>query len=295
MEYPFATVDVFTEARFGGNPLAVFHDAAGLTDHEMQALAAELNLSETTFVLPPNDPANSARVRIFNRTDEMDFAGHPNVGTAYVLAQQLEVRGKAFQFEQNAGLVTVRLITEKRIVVGAEISAPQPLSILGEFSKEEIAGCVGLQANQIGHGHPPLRASVGTDFVVCEVAPDALATAAPDLGSFRELVATYPNLEDRLSVLLYAKAGNSVRARMFAPLVGTWEDPATGSAHAALAALRLFLCPDQSLKNLGYEAVQGVEMGRPSRIFARAWRTADGIRASVAGKCVPVLSGSVSL
>ena len=86
--YSFVTVDVFTTTRFGGNPLAVFPDATGMSDAEMQSLAAEFNLSETTFVLPPEDPANTARVRIFTRTREMPFAGHPNVGTAYVLAQQ---------------------------------------------------------------------------------------------------------------------------------------------------------------------------------------------------------------
>ena len=87
--YAFQTVDVFTDRRFGGNPLAVFPDAQGISDEEMQALAAEFNLSETTFVLPPSDPANSARVRIFNRTAEMPFAGHPNVGTGYVLAAEV--------------------------------------------------------------------------------------------------------------------------------------------------------------------------------------------------------------
>src|ERR671910_2181082 len=85
--FSFVTVDVFTDRRFGGNPLAVFPDAQGLSDGEMQSLASEFNLSETTFVLPPSDPANTARVRIFNRTAEMPFAGHPNVGTAFALAQ----------------------------------------------------------------------------------------------------------------------------------------------------------------------------------------------------------------
>src|SRR5258708_23811406 len=84
--YPFVTVDVFTQARFGGNQLAVFTDARGLSDAQMQSLAAEMNLSETTFVLPPEDPAHTARVRIFNRTAEMPFAGHPSVGTRFILA-----------------------------------------------------------------------------------------------------------------------------------------------------------------------------------------------------------------
>src|SRR5262244_2061863 len=106
--YAFVTVDVFTDRRFGGNPLAVFPDARGLSDDDMQSLAAEFNLSETTFVLPPADPANSARVRIFNRTSEMPFAGHPNVGTGYVLAGLGRARDGLLRFEEIAGLVEVR-------------------------------------------------------------------------------------------------------------------------------------------------------------------------------------------
>src|SRR6185437_13098639 len=97
--YDFVTVDVFTEHRFGGNPLAVFPDARGLSDAEMQALAAEFNLSETTFVLPAEDAANTARVRIFNRRAEMPFAGHPNVGTGWVLAQHGHAKNGLLRFE----------------------------------------------------------------------------------------------------------------------------------------------------------------------------------------------------
>src|SRR5258707_6354436 len=106
--YSFVTVDVFTDRRFGGNPLAVFPDARGLSDADMQSLAAEMNLSETTFVLPPADPANTARVRIFNRTAEMPFAGHPNVGTGFVLAGLGRDAGGTLRFEEIAGLVEVR-------------------------------------------------------------------------------------------------------------------------------------------------------------------------------------------
>src|SRR6188474_3141882 len=98
--FAFVTVDVFTDRRFGGNPLAVFPDARGLSDAEMQSITAEFNLSETTFVLPPADPANTARVRIFNRVHEMAFAGHPNVGTGYVLAQQGREKNGVLRFEQ---------------------------------------------------------------------------------------------------------------------------------------------------------------------------------------------------
>src|SRR5260370_16923259 len=105
--YSFVTVDVFTDRRFGGNPLAVFPDASGLSDGEMQSLAAEFNLSETTFVVPPENPANTARVRIFNRTSEMPFAGHPNVGTGWVLAGLGRDRDGMLRFEEIAGLVEV--------------------------------------------------------------------------------------------------------------------------------------------------------------------------------------------
>ena len=107
--FSFVTVDVFTNRRFGGNPLAVFPDASGLSDEQMQSLAAEFNLSETTFVLPAQDPSNTARVRIFSRTSEMPFAGHPNVGTGWVLAGLGRDREGMLRFEELAGLVEVRI------------------------------------------------------------------------------------------------------------------------------------------------------------------------------------------
>src|SRR5262245_25943668 len=154
---PFVTVDVFTERRFGGNPLAVFPDARGLSDTEMQALAAEFNLSETTFVLPPEDPNHTARVRIFNRTAEMPFAGHPNVGTGFVLAQQGRDKDGVLLFEELAGLVEIRVERDAHgNPVGATIAAPQPLSLGVELSTEEVAACALLQpADVIVRTHPP--------------------------------------------------------------------------------------------------------------------------------------------
>jgi trans-2,3-dihydro-3-hydroxyanthranilate isomerase len=294
LDYPFATVDVFTDRRFGGNPLAVFYDAAGLSDSDMQALAAEMNLSETTFVLPPSNKRNSAQVRIFNRTEEMEFAGHPNVGTAFVLAQLGPVPSETLWFEENAGVIAVRLIRNRKIVVGAELDAPQTLMIMGEFQRTDIAECVGLRPNEIGQNHPPLSASVGTPFVVCEVSSEALRKAVPDHRAFRAMIDNTPDLNGQFSLLLYAVTASGVRSRMFAPVAGTWEDPATGSAHAALAALRLSLHADRDLANLAYEALQGVEMGRASYLFVRAWRAADGVHASVAGRCAPVFRGTLS-
>jgi trans-2,3-dihydro-3-hydroxyanthranilate isomerase len=291
--YAFETVDVFTSTRFGGNPLAVFTDARLLSDAQMQALAAEMNLSETCFVLPPTDPANNARVRIFNRTAEMPFAGHPNVGTAFVLARQLFAGADRLRFEEMAGLVEVRLLREAGEIVGAEIDAPQPLTIHGELPSGDIAACLGLAPEMVlTVRHKPVRASVGVDFVLAEVAAEALPCALPDLSAFRR-AAVASGLEDRLSVFFYAPpAQGPLRARMFAPLSGTWEDPATGSANATLAAFLLSLGGE---REIAYEAIQGVEMGRPSRLNVRAWREAGGVRASVGGRCVPVLAGTASL
>src|SRR6185369_9227009 len=166
--YSFVTVDVFTDRRFGGNPLAVFPDARGMCDADMQALAAEFNLSETTFVLPPADPANTARVRIFNRKAEMPFAGHPNVGTGWVLAKQ----GRA----------------------------PN-----GQLRFELLAGCVGLEAGDVvSTAHRPVSASVGNSFVIAEVTGAALTRATPDLARFRQAIATYTSMgANRLPLYLY--------------------------------------------------------------------------------------------
>lgn len=287
--YAFQTVDVFTRKRFGGNPLAVFPDARGLDTPTMQQLAAEMNYSETTFVLPPDDPAHTARVRIFNRTAEMPFAGHPNVGTAHVLVEAGLAAGPVLLFEEEAGLVEVRLSAEGDI----EIDAPQLLRRIGELPADAIAACLSLDPARIVTGtHRPVRASVGIEFVLVEVEPAAVATSAPDIGAFRRLAEAAPELGGRLSILLYARDGSSIRARMYAPLAGTWEDPATGSANATLAALLLSLGVEQEM---AFNSLQGIEMGRRSELALRAWRTADGIRASVAGRCVPVFSGTVEL
>ncbi len=296
--FSFVTVDVFTDRRFGGNPLAVFPDARGMSDAEMQSLAAEFNLSETTFVLPPADTANTARVRIFNRRSEMAFAGHPNVGTGWVLAGQGRHGGRAtdgrLRFEEIAGLVEVT-------VDGATVSiaAPQPLQLGAEMPADLLASCVGLaDSDVIVTHHKPVLATVGNSFVIAEVTGDALTRAVPDLGRFRAAATTYtaagPN---RLPLYLYAhdhdpQGGARVRARMFSPLSGTVEDPATASAATPLAALLLSLKKDSEHK---VTIVQGVEMGRPSLLLCTARRAADGIRATVGGGCVAVLKGEVSL
>jgi len=292
--FPYETVDVFTDRPFGGNQLAVFTDARGLSDAQMQALAAEMNYSETTFVLPADDPANDARVRIFHRTAEMPFAGHPNVGTAYVLARQGGARDGMLRFEQKAGLVEIGIVHDaSKGVTGAVIAAPQALSLGIELPVEGIAACAGLAPSDlITSAHRPVQASVGVKFVLAQTTAAALAGAGPDLAAFRKLEQQHGELQGRLSLFLYARDGNAIRARMFAPLAGTWEDPATGSASATLGALLLSL---DGGEEASYAITQGVEMGRPSLLKVSSRRTQDGFRSRVGGSCAPMFRGEVEL
>lgn len=299
--YEFVTVDVFTDQRFGGNPLAVFLDARGLRDGDMQDIAAEFNLSETTFVLPPDNPQHHARVRIFTPRAELRFAGHPNVGTGYVLAQRDEKPPQHYVFEELAGLVRVHVLRDAgRTITGARISAPQALSIDIAIPDEMIAACLGLEIDDVlTTAHTPLVASVGTPFVIAELCSvDALSRATPDLAAFRAAGADFPDVATRFSLHAYARVegeATHLRARMFAPLGGIMEDPATGSANAALAALLTSLAPGSDV-DLTYEIEQGVEMGRPSRIIASARKTPEGpVLATVAGSCVPVLQGTLTV
>jgi trans-2,3-dihydro-3-hydroxyanthranilate isomerase len=299
--YDFVTVNVFTDQRFAGNPLAVIPDAAGLTDAQMQSIAAEFNLSETTFVLPPDDPRHHARVRIFTRTSEMPFAGHPNVGTGYVLATIAGDPPEHYTFEEIAGLVRVHILRDAvGTISGARIAAPRSLSIDIGIPIEVVAACAGLAEGDIATlCHTPLVASVGTPFVIAEVANvEALSRASPDLAAFRTAAARFPDMTGHFALHLYTWVEGDerrIRSRMFAPLSGTFEDPATGSAAAALAALLTSLAPGDDV-DLQYAIEQGVEMGRPSLIIASARKTAEGpVSASVAGSCVPVMRGTLQV
>lgn len=194
--YRFVTLDVFTDRRLGGNPLAVIPDARGLNSAEMQAIAREFNLSETTFVLPPADPANTAQVRIFTPALEMSFAGHPNVGTGYVLAQAGRDQDGLLRFEELAGLVTVRVERDAGgNVSGATIEAPQPLTLGASVAADDVAACASLALPDLVLGaHAPCVASMGTAFVFAQVTPAALARAQPNVTAFRAAQARHPQL-----------------------------------------------------------------------------------------------------
>jgi len=290
-QYSFTTLDVFTDRRFGGNQLAVVTDARGLSDGEMQAIAAEFNFSETTFVLPPANPSHSARVRIFHRTGELPFAGHPNVGTGFVLAQaRREI--DLLKFEEIAGIVDVAVRRDAGgAAIGATITAPRPLALGPEIAPDIVAACAGLTPDDIViERHRPVQVSMGNPFIVAEVTSDALGRATPDLPSFRRAIADHSDFADRFSLHLYACTSDGIRARMFAPLAGTIEDAATGSANAALGGWLLSLSSDDRRE---FTVIQGVEMRRPSRIEVVAMRTPEGIRATVGGGCVTVSTGEL--
>jgi trans-2,3-dihydro-3-hydroxyanthranilate isomerase len=285
---PFVTVDVFTNTLFGGNPLAVFPKAEGLDTKMMFALAREFNLSEVAFVLPPTDPANTARVRIFTSAVEIGFAGHPNVGVGWVLAGEGE-DGGLLRLEQAAGLVEVEVSNGPPATRRCRIRAPQPLSRGEAPSRAAVAACASLAPDQIGE---PRLASVALATICVEVSPQVLAQAKCDPAAFAAIADARPDLAEICLLYLYSRQDDQIDARMFAPLSGTIEDPATGSAAAAMCALLLDESGDESIY---LDVTQGVAMGRPSRMIVEARRTPDGIRAWVGGGCVPVLRGEALL
>jgi trans-2,3-dihydro-3-hydroxyanthranilate isomerase len=300
MQRRYITVDVFTDRPFGGNPLAVVLDAGGLSTAQMQAIAAEFNYAETTFVLPPRDAANDAQVRIFTVYAELPFAGHPNVGTAFVLATQAAKPPAQLKFEEIAGLVPVEILSEGGNVVGAELTAPQPLQKLSPFSAEQAAACGSLSATDIRTDrHPPVIVSVGMPFLVAELhSRDALRRARPDPTSFAR---TLP-CDGAFAVYFYtrdvpeAERPCDLQARMFHPgASGLVEDPATGSATVAAAALLADLASEQD-GEFKLRIGQGVDMGRPSLLLTRVRKEKGAVvSAHVGGRCVQMMEGTFRL
>ncbi len=298
MQLNFATVDVFTDRQFGGNPLAVVPDARGLSSAQMQAIAAEFNLSETTFVLPPQGD-NTAHVRIFTPRAELPFAGHPNVGTAFVLAQGAASAARPAQndamiFEEKAGLVRISLLKVGARVTGARLAAPQSFAIGDVLAPEIVAAACAIAVDDIEtRGHQPCVASCGTPFVFAELrSRAALAAARPRT----EIFAAHVPMNMATGIHLYLQAsGADIESRMFAPLYGVPEDPATGSANVALIGLLAKLRPEPEL-TLSRAISQGVDMGRPSLMEAMAEKRGGHVTATfLGGACVPVMSGTIAL
>jgi trans-2,3-dihydro-3-hydroxyanthranilate isomerase len=300
---PFVTVDVFTDTRFAGNPLAVITDARGLSDDKMQQIAAEFGYSETSFVLPPKHAGNTAEVRIFTPVTEVPFAGHPNVGTAYVLAMQNSVFGvpvgEHIRFEEKAGLVEVAISRDAQGAVSATtIRAPGPLSIGASIPREIMAPCIALAAEDIETSrHQPTFASVGLKFILVEVRDlQALGRAASRLEPLTALRQKHAEEDCDCATFLYTWVGpDHLRARMFAPFDNVTEDPATGSASAALGAFLTTLGgPAPEERHILVE--QGVEMGRRS-LIRLAVTTKNGAfeQVEISGSSVLVTRGELVL
>ncbi|MQB42020.1 PhzF family phenazine biosynthesis protein [Rhizobium sp. ICMP 5592] len=299
----YITTDVFTSERFAGNPLAVIPDARGLSDAAMQKIATEFNYSETTFVLPPENPEHTARVRIFTPTAEIPFAGHPNVGTAFVLGQQVEIFGKLpgdrLIFEEEAGLVDVQLLRTGNDVSGAKIRAPGKLQIGDAVAGNLIARCIQVEPGSIQYTtHAPTFASVGLPFAFAELdSLETLGKARPNAAIFAEAATRHKEDKTGFSLFLYTRSADKpwhIRARMFAPLDNVNEDPATGSASAALGAYLTSLLPQADIETQ-IIIEQGVEMGRRSLIGLDI-RKSGGIvtDAFLSGQCVSVMRGQIA-
>lgn len=299
MRYHYVTVDVFTDRQFGGNQLAVIPDARGLSSEQMQTITREFNFSECTFVLPPASPENDAEVRIFTPGREVPFAGHPNVGTGYVLAMLGQVHGKAvgdvLRFEEKAGVVTLTVTRDAAAnPVSTEFSAPALLELGDEIPVAHVAAACGLDESQIATArHTPQCASVGLPFTLVEAADLAALTAAkPDLAAFDRHFTGQPGD----AVFLYVRTSRtSVQARMFAPLHGVLEDAATGSASAALTGFLADLEP-AAQGTFDVAITQGVEMGRPSQIYGSADKAGGKVTAvRVGGPSIPVMEGFLQI
>jgi trans-2,3-dihydro-3-hydroxyanthranilate isomerase len=272
--HPFQIVDVFTDRPLAGNQLAVVTDAQGLDTAAMQAIAREFNFAETSFLLPPADQANDAHVRIFTPTEEMPFAGHPNVGTAFVAARLGTLFGKPvadrLRFEEQAGLVQLELLRDQGLVTGARCRAPRSLAIGAGVEPRTVAELAGLSEADILTGRfGPCFASVGAEFLLAEVTADALERARPISAAFQAHEGRIGQTAGLLGLHLHARDPNDpsrLDVRMFAPLSGVPEDPATGSAAAALGAFLNSLSPSETRFTLA----QGRHIGRPSTIVADA-------------------------
>ncbi len=285
MRYRYVTADVFTDHPFSGNPLAVFPEAEGLSEGQMQKIAAEPNLSETVFVFPPEDAKNTRRVRIFTPKTELPFAGHPTVGAAHVLAETGEVRLEGERtclvFEEGVGPVEVSVLAEGGRPSSARLSAavlpgygPEPPSA------EEVASVLSLKGEDLlGGAYPPAAVSCGVPFLFVPLRDrEAVSRARVRRDLWEAALSSYwaPHLY-AFSFEGHGEEGGPgeadrllLHARMFAPAMGIEEDPATGGAATALAG---YLVPRERTNRTGtlrWLVEQGVEMGRPSLIEVEA-------------------------
>jgi len=298
--YDFETWDVFTRDKFAGNQLAVLMDARGLTTEQMQAITREFNLSETTFVLPPEGSSNTARVRIFTLGYEMPFAGHPTVGTAIAIARARGLTGE-IKLELNAGLFPVTLDMSGDVPYAAFRNPNLPRQTSGAPSASAIEEALSLPSGAVDRGeHQPRLMGAGADFVYARAPLEIVRAAKINSSAFENL-----KLKDTVGVYLYASMGlgdpigggeapDAIwHVRMFAPDAGIPEDPATGGAAAAFPGQ---IALSEKLENGDYRWVieQGVELGRPSRIVVNVEiKDAAIVSVRIGGAAVPVSRGQI--
>ncbi len=276
----YVVADVFTDTPLQGNQLGVFTDAREADEALMQRLARELNFSETVFVLPAEADGH-ARIRIFTPTIELPFAGHPTLGAAFVLGAPMQLG--EIRLETGRGIVPVRLERDGGRITFGRMSQPLP-TIAPYEAVDELLAALRVERSEL----PVELYDNGIEHVYVALdSEDAVAALKPDLGRLGELPAV-------MGINTFAGSGTRWKTRMFAPGDGVPEDPATGSAAGPLA---LHLARHG---RIGFgdeiEITQGVEIGRPSKLYARVDGTADEVEAiEVGGSAVVVARGEFRL
>lgn len=299
----FYQADVFTNQAFGGNPVAVFPDAGGLTDDHLQRIAREMNLSETVFVFPPSDPAAAARLRIFTPTQEIPFAGHPVIGTFYLLAQLglLKVSGSLVRlvYECNIGLFPVDLHLEDGHVDRVVMTQPKP-EFLGPVEETAelytVASALGLAKHVIVDTRWPVEVvSTGLPVMIVPVRTlTAVRSIRPDLTAITALCRRFGANGIMVFTTVTVEPTSTVHTRMFAPAIGIPEDPATGSASGALGAYLVQNGVVDVMPTVEIVSEQGYAIERPSKIFIQVDSDDDIIQTvKVGGQCVTVVEGTL--
>lgn len=287
MRHRYLLADVFTDRPFGGNSLAVFPEGAGIAGATMQLVARELNLAETVFVLPPENPRHHFKLRIFTPTTELPFAGHPTVGAAFLLAADghVALAGEETRIvlEEGVGPVPVMIRAREGRPVFSQLSAAR----LPEFddavpSRDALAPVLGLRPEDLLDGEfAPQVVSCGLPFLFVPLRDrEALRRARADSGRWATALAGCAAQEVYLFVRDAGGGDVDIHARMFAPRLGIAEDPATGSAAAALAGYFARRTRTEA-SDLHWTISQGVDMGRPSRLEVEAERGSDGALTAV--------------
>ena len=297
MRYLFHTLDVFTDRIFGGNPLAVLPEAEGLSEAQMQRAAAEFNLSETVFVLPP-ERGGTRRARIFTPRKELPFAGHPTLGTAVLLASLGVVKPRdgaaTVVLEEGVGNVPVTVRFEAgRPVFGKLTAAQSPQVGPPPPSRADLAAALSVEPDDIlGGTHEPAAVSCGVPFLFVALRDRAaVARSRIEASAWERALSGHWAPEPYIYSMEAGQPGAQIHARLFAPRYGISEDPATGSAAVALGAL-LALRDPRADADLGWTIEQGVEIGRPSLLHAEAEKRGGAVTAArVGGSAVHVMEG----